>query len=226
MTNKFHPVSAVYWVNPERFRANDYNPNHVFGPEMELLELSLLEDGFTQPAVVVLDEGIEQPPTWPQAYRQAMEEVFPAALARKRVDAAALTEAVQQRALSIVAEATHKLAGTVVDGFHRRTLAITSEKVRALTEGLMPVVFLDQSKSRGDLQLSTIRHNRARGQHGILAMGEIVRELLDSGVTKDDLMVRCGMEEEEVARLSELRGSPEQRGRDSFGKGWVPTRAR
>jgi ParB-like chromosome segregation protein Spo0J len=49
---KQHPVSFVQWVPAELVYANDYNPNAVARPEMELLELSILEDGFTQPIVV------------------------------------------------------------------------------------------------------------------------------------------------------------------------------
>lgn len=49
---KQHPVSSVQWVAAEKIHANDYNPNSVAKPEMELLELSILEDGFTQPIVV------------------------------------------------------------------------------------------------------------------------------------------------------------------------------
>lgn len=53
---KQHPVSFVRWVPVERVQANNYNPNSVAKPEMELLELSILEDGFTQP-IVVWDTG-------------------------------------------------------------------------------------------------------------------------------------------------------------------------
>lgn len=49
---KQHPVSFVQWVPTDKVFANDYNPNSVAKPEMELLELSILEDGFTQPIVV------------------------------------------------------------------------------------------------------------------------------------------------------------------------------
>lgn len=48
---KKHPVSNIIWVPSEYIHANDYNPNAVAPPEMELLELSILEDGFTQPIV-------------------------------------------------------------------------------------------------------------------------------------------------------------------------------
>ena len=46
-----HPVSHVIWVPASEVQANDYNPNTVAPPEMELLELSIKSDGFTQPIV-------------------------------------------------------------------------------------------------------------------------------------------------------------------------------
>lgn len=45
------PVDCVEWVHTEHIKANDYNPNSVAPPEMELLRLSILEDGYTQPVV-------------------------------------------------------------------------------------------------------------------------------------------------------------------------------
>lgn len=45
------PVDCVLWQPSESLRANDYNPNSVAPPEMKLLELSILEDGYTQPIV-------------------------------------------------------------------------------------------------------------------------------------------------------------------------------
>lgn len=46
-----HPVSNVKWVESDLVHANDYNPNAVAPPEMELLRLSIESDGFTQPIV-------------------------------------------------------------------------------------------------------------------------------------------------------------------------------
>lgn len=48
---KQEPVDLVLWVKAESVRANDYNPNNVAPPEMELLRLSISEDGYTQPIV-------------------------------------------------------------------------------------------------------------------------------------------------------------------------------
>lgn len=48
---KNEPVDCVLWVKNETVTANDYNPNSVAPPEMELLRQSILEDGYTQPIV-------------------------------------------------------------------------------------------------------------------------------------------------------------------------------
>ncbi len=48
---KNEPVDCVIWVKNDLVGANDYNPNTVAAPEMELLALSIKEDGYTQPVV-------------------------------------------------------------------------------------------------------------------------------------------------------------------------------
>lgn len=52
------PVECVQWVKAESVIANDYNPNSVAPPEMELLHVSIQEDGYTQPIVVWQHDGI------------------------------------------------------------------------------------------------------------------------------------------------------------------------
>lgn len=52
------PVDCVQWVPQELVQANDYNPNSVAPPEMELLHISIKEDGYTQPIVVWQHDGI------------------------------------------------------------------------------------------------------------------------------------------------------------------------
>ena len=49
------PVYNVKSVPVEQVMANDYNPNKVAPPEMRLLELSIWEDGYTQPVVCYHD---------------------------------------------------------------------------------------------------------------------------------------------------------------------------
>lgn len=48
---KTEPVDCVLWVKNTTVKANDYNPNAVAPPEMELLRLSISNDGYTQPIV-------------------------------------------------------------------------------------------------------------------------------------------------------------------------------
>lgn len=48
---KSEPVDCVQWVRADGVIANEYNPNTVAPPEMKLLELSIKEDGYTQPIV-------------------------------------------------------------------------------------------------------------------------------------------------------------------------------
>ena len=162
------PIASVQWVDPGTLRANHYNPNRVFGPEMRLLKLSILSHGWTQPIVARTD-------------------------------------------------------GEIVDGFHRWTLASTDEDIRALTGGRCPVVYL-QGVTIEEQMIATIRHNRARGQHGVIKMGEIVRSLIESGMAPEMIGSLLQMEDEEVERLADLTPSPQHAGLDHFGKGWVPTR--
>lgn len=48
---KREPVDFVRWVKADELEANDYNPNVVAPPEMRLLQLSIMSDGYTQPIV-------------------------------------------------------------------------------------------------------------------------------------------------------------------------------
>jgi hypothetical protein len=54
---KNEPVDYVKWVLAESVTANDYNPNKVAPPEMELLEISIMNDGYTQPVVTYPNNG-------------------------------------------------------------------------------------------------------------------------------------------------------------------------
>lgn len=52
------PVLNVKMVDINKVVANDYNPNKVAPPEMELLKHSIEEDGYTQP-IVTIDKDLE-----------------------------------------------------------------------------------------------------------------------------------------------------------------------
>ena len=50
------PVDFVEWVPADAVHGNEYNPNVVAPPEMELLALSIKADGYTQPIVTMADD--------------------------------------------------------------------------------------------------------------------------------------------------------------------------
>ena len=60
MENFISPVYRVIGVPVEKVQANDYNPNSVAPPEMKLLELSIWEDGYTQPVVCYHDKEADK----------------------------------------------------------------------------------------------------------------------------------------------------------------------
>lgn len=53
---KSEPTDFVRWVPNTAVYANQYNPNSVAPPEMELLRLSIDADGYTQPIVAMPDD--------------------------------------------------------------------------------------------------------------------------------------------------------------------------
>lgn len=108
---------------------------------------------------------------------------------------------------------------TIVDGYHRWLVAGDPDVAR-LTRGMVPAVELvepDPALAR----MATIRHNRARGTHGVLAMADLVAELRDLGVSEAEISRRLEMDPEEVERLLD-RGVMVRRGRgEDFGEGWT-----
>lgn len=112
----------------------------------------------------------------------------------------------------------------IVDGFHRWTLVTIDEQLAALTGGLVPVVRVTLSEAHR--RIATIRHNRARGIHGVVKMAELVAHLVDQcGLSIEEICMRCGMEAEEVRRLYQCRSMPDSVGADAdaFGRAWKPT---
>lgn len=50
---KTEPTDLILWVKNTDVYANDYNPNSVAPTEMDLLKLSIEQDGYTQPIVTM-----------------------------------------------------------------------------------------------------------------------------------------------------------------------------
>ena len=57
---KHNPVDFVRWVDIDKVRANNYNPNAVAKIEMNLLFTSIKHDGYTQPVVTFYDKDKDE----------------------------------------------------------------------------------------------------------------------------------------------------------------------
>ncbi len=163
------PVDCVEWVAADEVVANNYNPNSVAPPEMELLRLSILADGYTQPIVSNVEDG-------------------------QRV---------------------------VIDGFHRNRVGREDDTVRERLHGYLPVVQIRSDRvDKADRMASTIRHNRARGKHQVVAMSDIVLDLKRRNWSDTKIGKELGMDPDEVLRLAQITGLAEAFKDREFSEAW------
>lgn len=92
----------------------------------------------------------------------------------------------------------------VVDGFHRNRVGKEKRDIKERIHGYLPMVVIE--KSMAERMASTIRHNRARGTHGIQPMSKIVEELYFMGWSDKKIAIELGMEMDEVLRLKQFTG--------------------
>lgn len=167
MISKIQPINNVEWVDRDTLVPNNYNPNSMGKYEMELLKISILEDGWTQPVIRNQDNEI-------------------------------------------------------VDGYHR-WLASDDKRLRERDGGRVPVTTTNPTDAISQ-QMSTIRHNRAKGTHGVFKMSSIVGDMLRGGLPIKEIMQRLQMEEEEVVKLGISEGIPKEKiiTDHNFSKAWGP----
>ena len=91
---------------------------------------------------------------------------------------------------------------TIIDGFHRWTLAGRSP-LREQLDGKVPVVVVNHDEEAKNIY-GTITHNRARGTHLLEPMKNIVKKLINEGKTVQEISKQLGMTKEEVFRLSDF----------------------
>jgi len=88
----------------------------------------------------------------------------------------------------------------IIDGFHRWNLAKASKKLRALTEGKVPVCMMNLTEA--ERMLLTVRINRAKGSHIAVKMHELVRSLVEEhGVSREEVARGIGANLDEVDLL-------------------------
>ena len=92
----------------------------------------------------------------------------------------------------------------IVDGYHRYSVLKTSKRIFDRENGLLPVVVI--KKDLSNRMASTIRHNRARGNHSVELMSNIVIELTESGMSDAWIIKNIGMDKDELLRLKQITG--------------------
>ena len=107
----------------------------------------------------------------------------------------------------------------VVDGFHRYSIMLNSERVREREEEHLPISVLNKDIS--DRMASTIRHNRARGSHNVELMSTIVSELVEMGKGDAWICKHIGMSKDELLRMKQITGLASLFTNKEFSKSWV-----
>jgi ParB-like chromosome segregation protein Spo0J len=111
---------------------------------------------------------------------------------------------------------------TVVDGFHRSRVGKENPRVRQRVKGYLPVTCIRPGqKGKPDRMASTIRHNRARGVHGVIPMTEVVAALIRAGWADDDVARSLGMDADEVLRFKQVKGLPELFKNNEYSRSWI-----
>lgn len=109
----------------------------------------------------------------------------------------------------------------VIDGFHRSRIGKESSEVQARVLGYLPVVQIRQEQTGTEERMaSTIRHNRARGKHGVEAMSGIIEYLAKKGWDDKKIGKQLGMEPDEVLRLKQITGLAELFAQEEFSEAW------
>lgn len=109
----------------------------------------------------------------------------------------------------------------VVDGFHRQRVGKKAGRIRQRLRGYLPIVTIRSERSDTANRIAaTIRHNRARGVHGVLRMTDIVVALLRIGWNEADVARQLGMDQDEVLRFKQVSGLPELFRNSHYSKSW------
>lgn len=108
----------------------------------------------------------------------------------------------------------------IVDGFHRYRVMLEYKDIYDRENGRLPVSVID--KPIDQRMASTIRNNRARGNHSVDLMSNIVKELHELGRSDAWISKHLGMDKDEILRLKQITGLAALFKDVKFGKAWKP----
>ncbi len=109
----------------------------------------------------------------------------------------------------------------IVDGFHRYRIMLEHADIYEREKGLLPISVIN--KQLDQRIASTIRHNRARGNHDVDLMGNIVKELHELGRSDAWISKHLGMDRDEILRLKQITGLAALFKDVKFGQAWRPS---
>jgi ParB-like chromosome segregation protein Spo0J len=109
----------------------------------------------------------------------------------------------------------------VVDGEHRSRVGKEDAAVRRRVHGYLPVAVVNHGRTAArDRMAATIRHNRARGVHGVMPMADIVAAMLREGWADDEIARELGMDADEVLRFKQQVALPELFRQGEYSAAW------
>ena len=107
----------------------------------------------------------------------------------------------------------------IVDGFHRYFTCKNNKDIFDTTQGRVPIVVI--KKDINERMAATVRHNRARGQHSVSGMSNMVFSMLDNGWKDEEICNHLGMEPDELLRLKHITGFSKLFADTDYNKAWV-----
>lgn len=158
------PCANTLLVKRELVIANTYNPNAVSSDKMELLQQSVLDNGFCFPIVTIWDDA---------------DGVF-----------------------------------VIIDGFHRSRIGGDE----FLDFDYLPVVVLSHDMTKR--MAATVQFNKARGVHAIDLDADVVRSLIEQGLTEQEVAQRLGMELDAVHRYKQVAGVAALFANSAYSSAW------
>lgn len=91
----------------------------------------------------------------------------------------------------------------IVDGFHRWTIGGEGW----LDFDYIPLVWLDHDINQR--MAATVQFNKARGVHQVDLDAEVIRSLIEQGMSEEDISIHLGIDEETVHRYKQVTGVAE-----------------
>jgi len=105
----------------------------------------------------------------------------------------------------------------IVDGFHRWTVS----GPEWLACEMVPVVVL--SRSMADRLAATWQFNKARGHHSVDLDAELIRSLIEQGLSEAEVCTRLGVDLDTVHRYKQVTGIAALFARSNYSAAWSMT---